>query len=162
MPPPTKSAIVKTLILTALCIPLCIGAFCAIACLELAVPFAFFASRDETARERILLYKVDHQALATLLRDYATQQRWGLAHPPPDETDFRKIPPPPALPPELQILKPSTVRLDDDQIDLEFGGPFLHFGISVFRPGLPGTGTKKLGEGLWFYADNDRVPSQGW
>jgi len=162
MPPPPKSAIVKALVITALCIPACVLALCVIAPMELAIPFAFFGNRAATEQERFLLYQVDHQALGVVLRDYATQQRWGLAHPPPEETDFRKSTPPPPLPPRLQLLKPSYVRVDDEQIDLEFGGPFMRFGVSAFRPGLPGAGTKQLGEGLWFYAENQRVPSKSW
>ena len=36
----------------------------------------------------------------------------------------------------------------------------LSFGISVWREGLKGYGTKKLTDGVWFYSEDERVPSR--
>jgi len=66
----------------------------------------------------------------------------------------------PSVPAALKLLKPSSIRINDENIDLEFGGALLHFGIRAFRPGLAGSGTKQLGEGLWFYSENGRFPSK--
>ena len=120
--------------------------------------FAFGLSRSIAERQRIILYQIDHPSLAILLRDFATRQRWSVADSANKKAVFHGDDP--SVPPALKLLKPSSVYIDDDSIDLEFGGALLHYGISAFRPGLAGSGTKQLGEGLWFYSENGRFPSK--
>jgi hypothetical protein len=112
-----------------------------------------------TKKEQVILYSVDHAALGTILREFASVHRWSSAQTSGAEMTFLHGDEP-SLSPGLRILKPSSVRIYDDQIDLEFGGALLHFGISAFRPGLPGQGTKNLGDGLWFYSEDGRVPKE--
>jgi hypothetical protein len=110
-------------------------------------------------RERRLLYNTDHAALAVELRNFGDQQRWqrseSNAEPQimwPDDN---------SLPECLRILRPTSVAIFDDRIIFERGGPMLHFGLVVFRNGIKGEGLKELAPGVWFYADNGRVPSEG-
>jgi hypothetical protein len=118
--------------------------------------FVFLFDHDITGRERVILYRTDHKALATMLRDVATHQLWSFPKSPDDGIVLSSDNP--SFPSALKRLKPSSVRISDEGTDLEFGGPFLHFGVSAFRPGLPGAGTKQLGDGLWFYSENGRYP----
>ncbi len=113
-------------------------------------------------RERQLLYDTDHRALAEIMRDFATERQWSSGQPPrSDFGDFVHFPSnDPSLPPAVRLLKPSGVVIFSDRVELEFGGALLHFGVAVFRPGIAGEGTKQLGEGIWFYAENGRVPSE--
>ncbi|HSI12115.1 MAG TPA: hypothetical protein VK961_08730 [Chthoniobacter sp.] len=120
--------------------------------------FVFGLDRSIAERQKIILYQIDHPSLAVLLRDFAARQRWSAAQPPQDSAFLYADDP--AVPPALKLLRPSSVRINDESIDLEFGGALLHFGISAFRPGLAGSGTKQLGEGLWFYSENGRYPSK--
>jgi hypothetical protein len=108
--------------------------------------------------ERHLLYDINHEALATELRRFANQMRWGrpVKHTEPESFDSSD----PVVPPSLRILRSSGVTIYDDHIEYDCGSPFLDFGIVVFREGIPGTGTKKLGEGIWFYSADNRVPSE--
>jgi hypothetical protein len=61
-----------------------------------------------------------------------------------------------SLPDSLRLLKPSAGKITADEFQLEFGGTFLHFGVRAFRPGLTGSGTKRLADGFWFYAEDEK------
>lgn len=145
-------------VLIAACWVFGVGGLCTILLIAEPLAFAFFGGRIITERQKIILYKIDHPSLAILLRDFATRQRWSVAAPPEDSAFLYADDP--SVPPALKLLKPSSVSIYDDNIDLEFGGALLHFGIRAFRPGLAGSGTKQLGEGLWFYSENGRFPSK--
>ena len=126
------------------------------------VAFTIGLSRLIRQRERTLLYETDHAVIANVMRDFATERRWssdqpmsGAGHDP-----WMILGSDPSLPPAVRVLKPSSVFLFQDYVELEFGGALMHFGIRTFRPGLPGHGTKWLAEGVWFYAEDGRVPSQ--
>jgi hypothetical protein len=118
-------------------------------------------------RERGLLYDTDHAVLAQIMREFATDRQWASGQPTKSEFGPPEFGPliafgasDQSLPPALRVLKPSRIIIFDDRIELEFGGAFLHFGIRAFRPGLPGNGTKRLGEGVWFYSEDGYVPSR--
>jgi hypothetical protein len=135
-----------------------VGGLCTILLFSWPVAFVFGVERAITERQKIILYQIDHPSLAILLRDFATSQRWSVAEPPKDGAFLYGNDG--SVPPALRLLKPSSIRINDKSIDLEFGGALQHFGISAFRPGLAGSGTKQLGEGLWFYSENGRFPSK--
>jgi hypothetical protein len=126
------------------------------------ITFVFGLHHAIVERERQLLYDTDHQALARLMRDYAGTRVWSSAQPPQsnlgafiffwgDDS---------SLPDSLRLLKPSSGKITVDEFQLEFGGTFLHFGVRAFRPGLPGNGTKRLADGFWFYAEDEKVPAR--
>jgi hypothetical protein len=113
-------------------------------------------SRNEAGKRQIL-YHVNHAELAEEMRKFAEQKRGetsitDVAHLVIWDSD-------PDFPPSLRILKCSSVTVLPDRVRLEFGGPFLHFGIFVFDRGHPGEGTKRLADGVWFYSEDGRVPS---
>src|ERR1700724_898935 len=96
-------------------------------------------------RERGLLYDTDHAALAHIMRDFAAERQWSLNAAPtppfgwtswPGESFVYFRSNDESFPPALRMLKPSSVSIFEDHIELEFGGAFLHFGIRAFRPGL--------------------------
>ena len=111
-----------------------------------------------TAKEKQLLYQIDHTAFASELRNFANEQRWKGRHKGFGFDYYLKSDP--EVPDVLRALNPSTIRVFNDRIQFECGGAFLSFGISVFRDGVTGEGTKKLGEGIWFYAEDGRVPER--
>jgi hypothetical protein len=102
-------------------------------------------------KKRFLLHKIDHHALTEALRDFAQKQDWR-------EADFNKDDP--RLPEYLRSLHPSAVYIRKDHIVIDFGGPFGAMDIRAFKPGFEGYGTKKLGDGLWFYARDGSGPSE--
>lgn len=116
-------------------------------------PFSFVIRMQQviTQKKRFLLHKIDHHALAQELRDLAEQQGW-------KDVDFNKDDP--RLPAHVRSLKPSAVYIRNDHIIIDFGGPFDAMDIRAFKPGLEGYGTKKLGDGLWFYARSGSGPSE--
>jgi hypothetical protein len=102
--------------------------------------------------KRFLLHKVNHDALARELRNFAEQQEW-------KDVDFNKDDP--RLPEYVRSLKPSAVYIrNNDHIIIDFGGPFDAIDIRAFKPGMEGYGTKKIGDGLWFYYRDGSGPSE--
>ena len=125
--------------------------------------FIFFSEKSPLAsiialqhainqQERFLLRKVDHRALAQELRDLAERHEWKDVYFNKDDS---------RLPAYVQSLKPNAVYIrGNDHIIIDFGGPFDAMDIRAFKPGVEGYGTKKLGDGLWFYARNGSGPSE--
>ena len=101
-------------------------------------------------KERFILYEIAHKTVAKALRDFAEQHRWTRADISAND---------PAIPKELQVMKPSAVWIFEDRVELDFGGAFLSFGFRVFKPGTDGYGTKRLDEGVWCYSEDNRVPT---
>jgi hypothetical protein len=100
--------------------------------------------------ERFLLREVDHKLIAQVLREFAERQGW---------TRLDVSASDPRVPREVQVLKPSAIWVYEDRVEMDFGGAFLSFGLRVFKPGIAGYGTKKVDEGVWFYSEDGRVPS---
>jgi hypothetical protein len=110
------------------------------------------------AKERRILYDYDHRLLAEQLRRFAWEKKWNsLSHESGELTFYGSDS---SLPVVLKGLGPSKIRVGDDRVDFDCGGPGLTYGISVFREGVAGTGTKRLGEGIWFYAEDNVVPDR--
>lgn len=141
----------KIIILIALCVLIGLGVF-------LLPGFRFVTGMRKLINEqqRLILYHIDHVALAKEMRNYASEKRSqfpNLAHGVvlPTGTDF---------PTSLKILECNAVTIFPDRVNLEFGGTLLHYGITVFNEGTRGHGTKKLGDGVWFYSEDGRVPAE--
>jgi len=115
-------------------------------------PLAFFIAMRHVINqeERFLLYDIDHASLAQALRELADQRKWQRADLSASD---------PSIPAALKILKPSAIWIFEDRIELDFGGAFLSFGFRAFPHGVEGYGTKRLGDGFWFYSEDGRVPS---
>jgi hypothetical protein len=122
-----------------------------------AFRFAWAIHASNEATKRQVIYHINHAALAQEVRKFAEQKR--------SETVVAPAAPllmwegDPDLPASLKILKCSSVSIFPDRVRLEFGGPFLHFGIMIFNKGYPGEGNKQLADGVWFYSEDGRVPS---
>ena len=67
------------------------------------------------------------------------------------------------FPVRVRLLQPSWVQISDDRIDVGCGeighdGAYA-FGLRVWRDqNAPGYGTKKLGEGMWYYQQEYEYP----
>ena len=120
--------------------------------------FAQHLRENATEKEKHILYDVDHTELASQLREFATKLRWSHNEKKgePDIVWAND----PRIPQNLKLLDPTSIAVFDDRIILECGGGLFHFGVVAFRPGIEGSGTKKLGVGLWFFAEDGRVPSR--
>jgi len=119
--------------------------------------FAYTMHRQMDDKERQLLYRINHKVFASELRNFANEHRWSFPHESDGFDYFRATDP--NVPPDLRALDPSVIRVFNDRIEFECGGAFLSFGIVVFREGLRGSGTKELGDGIWFYAEDGTVPN---
>jgi hypothetical protein len=99
---------------------------------------------------------LNHDAFASELREFGNANGWRGPHKALGFDYFLKTDS--EVPEALKALNPTMIRVFPDRIDFECGGTFLGFGLSVFRNGLNGHGTKKLGSGIWFYAEDAEVP----
>ncbi len=149
--------IILTSILTVLAVALLLGII-----FRWPLMLVYAAVREPLAKEKKILYYTDHKALESELVHFAAIQRWGN----PDkktEPDFF-YGDDQRLPPLLKELKPSWVEIRDDRVDVGCGGAVFdksrNFGISVWRNGLSGWGTKELRKGMWFYSDDKHIPSR--
>jgi hypothetical protein len=114
------------------------------------------ATHDEVAAtQKMLLYRVNHEVLASEARSFAATVEWGKAASKPGGYYLKgdDI----ALPTSIRVLKPSSVRVFDDRVEIEFGGALFYQGLRIFREANSGTGTKKLGKGVWFYSQEDKI-----
>ena len=107
-------------------------------------------------RQRQLIYEIDHATLAAEARAFADQRRSrpGFVDSEPQILWWGD----PDIPASLRVLKPTSIGIFQNRIQLEFGGPPLHYGIVIFNTDLEGGGTKKLAKGVWFYSENGRYP----
>jgi hypothetical protein len=116
------------------------------------ISFVVLMQHAINQEKRFLLHKVNHNTLARELRNLAEQQEW-------KDVDFNKDDP--RLPEYVRSLKPGAVYIrNNDHIIIDFGGPFDAMDIRAFKPGIKGYGTKKIGDGLWFYCRNGSGPSE--
>lgn len=109
-------------------------------------------------REVQLLYYTNTAVAAAEMMRFARVTRWDrtvkLVEPNVIRGDSDE------LPPALRILNPAEVIIYDDKIELECGSFLLRFGLVVFKDSEQGNGAKKLGERIWFYSGDGRVPKQ--
>ena len=118
--------------------------------------FAYTIHRQIGEKERQLLYRTNHRVLASELRNFAKVHKWSSPQKSEGFDYFRATDH--DVPPDLRALDPSVIRVFNDRIEFECGGALRSFGIVVFREGLRGNGTKELGHGIWFYAEDGAVP----
>jgi hypothetical protein len=118
--------------------------------------FVFGLRREVAAKKQQVLNQIDHAALADAVRELARERRWStppLGEPP----EYIRNPEVFLTTPSLRSVKPTAMRLFDDRAEIEFGGALMHFGIIIYRDGIPGHGLKELGPGIWFYSEDGRT-----
>jgi hypothetical protein len=119
-------------------------------------------TREIPGEERRVFYDIDHNALARELRPFAAERRWNNPNKASSADFFYGDDP--QVPARLREFKPGWIQISDDRIDFGCGKAVwdksLSFGISVWREGLEGHGTKKLAAGVWFYSEDGNVPSR--
>jgi hypothetical protein len=126
------------------------------------IALAYSAARDIPSEEKRILYRIDHKALAQELRRFAALERWNNPNR-PETADFF-YGDDPKLPDSVRQFRPGWIQVSDDRVDFGCGRAVFDqstsFGISVWHEGLEGHGTKKLTDGVWFYAEDGHVPSR--
>ncbi|MGA2583008.1 MAG: hypothetical protein ABSG31_07000 [Tepidisphaeraceae bacterium] len=119
-------------------------------------------SHHVTMQQRQILYHTNAQALlneCVLISNNKSHYRhdpdWHNLSPGdftyPDPSD-------PAMPGIVAQLRPGYIVIDPNSVTLEFGGGFLHFGVTAFMNGSPGHGTLQLTPGLWYFSDDGKIP----
>ena len=106
--------------------------------------------------QRMLLFHVAHDVLAAEARAFAETIGWGRSA--SGESGGQRFEgDDPRLPASIRVLHPSSLRVWQDRMEIEFGGALHHQGISVFRNATGGKGTKELAKGVWYYSEGDRM-----
>ena len=62
------------------------------------------------------------------------------------------------VPQAVWDLAPSGVRIDNEKVDIWCAGSWAPFSIFVYPEGIKGSGTVEIIDGLWFWAEDERVP----
>jgi hypothetical protein len=113
-------------------------------------------------QKRLILYKTNYQKVFDACVEiwnkqsiYRRNMEWNNMAPndtsKPDPND-------PRLPPVIRALGVTYIDVQPTSVRLEMGGGFYHYGLEAFVNGSPGTGTKQLIPGLWYYAEDDTIP----
>ena len=107
------------------------------------------AQRATNAKQVVLLYHTDHQAIRdagqVILSDTNTYPNQY-----PDSED---------LPDVIRNLNSSSVFIypDRQSLMIEMGGGFFHYGFQIFAIGEAGVGIKELIPGMWYYSEDDKI-----
>jgi hypothetical protein len=123
-------------------------------------PLTFVGAVDRLliSRQKAILYFLNHDALSQVVRDYAWPKNSESGYIRFGESIFERGDS--HVPPALWIANPARIIIRKDRVDFEYGGALMHYGISIFPPHEEGSGTIKLGDGIWFYSENGRYPSK--
>ena len=122
------------------------------------------ASRQIEQKQQAILYHPNHQAILNACaqihanaRSFRRNPDWHNMAP----NDFSKPDPSdPGIPSIIKTLKPAYIDIDTNFVRLEMGGGFYHYGIEAFFNGAAGQGTKRLVPGLWYYAEDGKIPAK--
>ncbi|MFZ1219438.1 MAG: hypothetical protein WAO00_09100 [Chthoniobacterales bacterium] len=106
------------------------------------------------AKEKKLLYEVDHEAIAREARLFAASLNWARTSP-NQRVSFRddELTKVPAI---IRSLKPTSVIVSPESVHIELGGGLQHQGLTVFREAKGGSGTVEVGRGVWYMSENNR------
>lgn len=119
------------------------------------------ASHRIEQKQRTLLYATDHQKLLEACdeiranwKKYKHDVSWSgapndFSHPDPAD---------PAFPAIVRALKPLYITVTDGDVSIEMGGGFYHYGVIAPKTSRPCMKTKELVPGLWYYAEDGKVP----
>lgn len=115
-----------------------------------------------------LLYETDHYAILNGAKEilanrltYTPDPMWNPPSPEkPDPND-------PNMPAAIKTLRPKTIALGPDHVTFEMGGGFFHYGLIAapgddFDPNRVPTGLVyvKLINGVWYYAEDNKLPAR--
>lgn len=105
------------------------------------------------AKEKKLLYGVDHETVAREARLFAANLGWASRAP---DGRMRFNGNASELPASIRDLTPNWVSVSADRVHIEFGGGMQHQGLTVFREANGGSGTVRVGEGIWYTSEDNR------
>jgi len=111
--------------------------------------WAYQAKKLTDQKQIQLLYQSDHEALRDagrkILSDANTYTNEFMMK---DE-----------LPETIRNLSPSHASIlpGRQELWIEMGGGFFHFGFTIFPEGIEGNGLKKLIPGLWYYSEDNKI-----
>ena len=136
--------------------------------LYLAGAFAYWQLwgqwREISDRKHLVFYKVSPNTVLAACRQIRANQAkfrgnpgW---HPPPPVGSDNPDPGDPLMPPIIRTIHPSGIIITPEGVHIEMGGGFEHFGLAETLAGAPRPmmAVKQLVPGLWYYAEDGRIP----
>lgn len=126
--------------------------------------FVLGSSYEITQRERLILYKVNPNAVLAACAQIRARRALFRGNPdwnpPPPKGGDTPDPADPQMPALIATFRPCTISILPEGVRIELGGGFNHYGLAEQLPGAPkpAFAVKQLVPGLWFYAEDGRVP----
>lgn len=154
----SRTLISRFIVLATLCLAAIIWA-------RPVIAFAYLTVGHRVAialKQQWLAHGLNAAVVAADLRQFAREQRWDRLERTDAPYDFFYHDDP-RLPDAVKRLQPSWIQISDDSIDVGCGeighdGAYS-FGVRAWRdPNAPGHGTKKLGDGIWYYQQDFSYP----
>lgn len=122
------------------------------------IGYPYTQARDAIInRERVLLYRTNHLQVLDACRQLlarAAETTTKASQITYAGEDLHR------LPSAIGDLHPRVVTVRPDEVKLEFGGDFYHYGFNAFPLGVGGEGTRQLIPGLWYYSEDDVIPTK--
>jgi hypothetical protein len=119
-------------------------------------------------RRYALLYATDHHAILAAAKEILAKR--GAYRPDPKwDSPSADLPDPndPNMPASVKALRPNTIAIEDNYVQFEMGAGFFHYGlvaspVAAFDPNQLRTGMAyvKLINGVWYYAEDNKVPAR--
>lgn len=115
-------------------------------------------------RQRQILYKTNPNtvlaACATIRATQATFAGNPEWHPTPPKGSDRPDPADPKMPAVIATLRPCSIAILPQGVQIELGGGFYHYGLAEQLPGAPkpALAVKQLVPRLWYYAEDGKAP----
>lgn len=124
--------------------------------------------RRTEKRRHALFYATDHHAILAGAKEilakkltYRPDPTW---QPPSTE---KPDPNDPNMPAAIKALSPKTIAVGPDHVTFEMGGGFFHYGLIAspvddFDPNQVPTGLVyvQLVKGVWYYAEDNKLPAR--
>lgn len=149
----------RVVLLIAVCL---VAAWPALIVVNFGYYWLWGAQKEIVARQKQLLYKTNPNALLAAARQIHASAGTYRPHPTGQPQDNRHPDPnDPNMPLIVKGLLPSTIAIDKDIVQIEMGGGFYHYGVIAYMTSptsLVPMGTLQLTPGLWYYAEDGRVP----
>ena len=113
-------------------------------------------------RQRLILYKINPNPVLAACATIRAKQALFRGNPDWHAAKGGDMPDPadPQMPPVIATLRPCTITIQPSGVQIELGGGFYHFGLAEQMPRTPKPvlAVKQLVPGLWYYAEDGKVP----
>ena len=114
-----------------------------------------YAFHHEIMRHRARwLYEINHERLASAVKSFAWSTNYYLSV----ERDETFMPGDTNVPQLVWDLQPSSVHIDQEKVRIGCASAWAPFALFIYKTGVKGSGTVEIADGIWFWAEDERIP----